>query len=185
MRLIFVLLSPITHLISLIHLMNQTYKPLRGYWFYLSVCWTLNLLNKLMFIRCLIKKPLSSFIKCNIISATLSILKIDLLLIHTFTDHSNLKFDSNKIIALFKTNLTLHWWRQTGSNRWPHACKARALPTELCPLISCVFWQLWWAREDLNLRPHAYQACALTNWATSPDLLWKERESMVIPSLRE
>ena len=26
----------------------------------------------------------------------------------------------------------------------------------------------WWAREDLNLRPHAYQACALTNWATSP-----------------
>ena len=26
----------------------------------------------------------------------------------------------------------------------------------------------WWAREDLNLRPHAYQACALTNWATDP-----------------
>ena len=24
----------------------------------------------------------------------------------------------------------------------------------------------WWAREDLNLRPHAYQACALTNLAT-------------------
>ena len=22
---------------------------------------------------------------------------------------------------------------------------------------------LWWAREDLNLRPHAYQACALTS----------------------
>jgi hypothetical protein len=22
---------------------------------------------------------------------------------------------------------------------------------------------VWWAREDLNLRPHAYQACALTN----------------------
>ena len=22
---------------------------------------------------------------------------------------------------------------------------------------------IWWAREDLNLRPHAYQACALTN----------------------
>jgi len=21
----------------------------------------------------------------------------------------------------------------------------------------------WWAREDSNLRPHAYQACALTN----------------------
>ena len=26
----------------------------------------------------------------------------------------------------------------------------------------------WWAWQDLNLRPHAYQACALTNWATSP-----------------
>ncbi len=23
--------------------------------------------------------------------------------------------------------------------------------------------RLWWAREDLNFRPHAYQACALTN----------------------
>ena len=22
---------------------------------------------------------------------------------------------------------------------------------------------VWWAREDLNLRPHAYQACALTS----------------------
>ena len=28
------------------------------------------------------------------------------------------------------------WWSQTGSNRRPHACKARALPTELWPLIS-------------------------------------------------
>ena len=26
------------------------------------------------------------------------------------------------------------WWRQTGSNRRPIACKAIALPTELCPL---------------------------------------------------
>ena len=26
----------------------------------------------------------------------------------------------------------------------------------------------WWAWGDLNLRPHAYQACALTTWATSP-----------------
>jgi hypothetical protein len=28
------------------------------------------------------------------------------------------------------------WWSQTGSNRRPHACKARALPTELWPLRS-------------------------------------------------
>ncbi len=59
----------------------------------------------------------------------------------------------------------------TGSNRRPPACKAGALPTELQPqdqpsargantrsrLLK------WWAREDLNFRPHAYQARALTN----------------------
>ena len=30
----------------------------------------------------------------------------------------------------------LKWWSQTGSNRRPHACKARALPTELWPRSS-------------------------------------------------
>ena len=29
----------------------------------------------------------------------------------------------------------------------------------------------WWARVDSNYRPHAYQACALTDWATSPYLV--------------
>ena len=28
---------------------------------------------------------------------------------------------------------TASWWSQTGSNRRPHACKARALPTKLWP----------------------------------------------------
>ena len=75
------------------------------------------------------------------------------------------------------------WWSQTGSNRRPHACKARALPTELWPLVGrsrrvgeqrirkasarrfaySPFARTWWAWEDLNLRPHAYQARALTN----------------------
>lgn len=32
------------------------------------------------------------------------------------------------------TNTSEKWWSQTGSNRRPHACKARALPTELWPL---------------------------------------------------
>ena len=71
------------------------------------------------------------------------------------------------------------WWSQTGSNRRPHACKARALPTELWPLISRSRPQrepssisspahrvyscgVWWAQADSNCRPHAYQACALT-----------------------
>ena len=71
------------------------------------------------------------------------------------------------------------WWSQTGSNRRPHACKARALPAELWPrsqirsparLLSLAARQSklqsskgWWAWEDLNFRPHAYQARALTN----------------------
>ena len=81
------------------------------------------------------------------------------------------------------------WWSQTGSNRRPHACKARALPAELWPRILLkqpapfALWatpasftrlsrmatpreangEAWWAWEDLNFRPHAYQARALTN----------------------
>ena len=57
------------------------------------------------------------------------------------------------------------WWSQTGSNRRPPACKAGALPTELWPRAvrhSSVSGK-WWAWEDLNFRPHAYQARALTN----------------------
>ena len=30
------------------------------------------------------------------------------------------------------------WWRQPGLNRRPRACKARALPTELCPRLKPV-----------------------------------------------
>jgi hypothetical protein len=66
------------------------------------------------------------------------------------------------------------WWSQTGSNRRPHACKARALPAELWPrnqktnatglsLGRHMRSMKWWAWEDLNFRPHAYQARALTN----------------------
>ena len=57
------------------------------------------------------------------------------------------------------------WWRIAGSNRWPPECKSGALPAELIPPIE------WWAEEDLNFRPHAYQARALTNWATGPVLI--------------
>jgi hypothetical protein len=71
------------------------------------------------------------------------------------------------------------WWSQTGSNRRHRACKARALPAELWPrqrtehrhqttgtLVLCLLIPVirsWWAWEDLNFRPHAYQARALTN----------------------
>src|SRR5215475_14476465 len=55
------------------------------------------------------------------------------------------------------------WWSQTESNRRPPACKAGALPTELWPRIAAPAKREWWACEDLNFRPHAYQARALTN----------------------
>ena len=32
--------------------------------------------------------------------------------------------------------------------------------------IECLL--IWWVWLDLNQRPHAYQACALTSWATNP-----------------
>ena len=64
-------------------------------------------------------------------------------------------------------------WRRTGSNRRPPACKAGALPAELRPRrdphrettqrLPPPHAPHPWAREDLNLRPHAYQACALTS----------------------
>ncbi len=62
------------------------------------------------------------------------------------------------------------WWRRSGSNRRPPACKAGALPAELRPLSigSCAATKKWWAWVDLNYRPHAYQACALTKLSYRP-----------------
>ena len=74
------------------------------------------------------------------------------------------------------------WWSWQESNLRPPECKSGALPAELQPLITklrrqhalinkaCNFAAVshWWAWQDLNLWPHAYQACALTNWATGP-----------------
>jgi hypothetical protein len=40
------------------------------------------------------------------------------------------------------------WWSQTGSNRRPHACKARALPTELWP-------RSWRSQERVRSWPQA------------------------------
>ena len=59
----------------------------------------------------------------------------------------------------------VYWWSLSGSNRWPPACKAGALPAELTPHVYVI---RWWAWMDLNQRPHPYQGCALTTWATGP-----------------
>ena len=62
------------------------------------------------------------------------------------------------------------WWRLAGSNRWPPACKAGALPAELYPQIPL---KRWWAQVDSNHRPYDYQSYALTSWAMGPS--WVSR----------
>ncbi len=65
--------------------------------------------------------------------------------------------------------LLKNWWSQSGSNRRHPACKAGALPAELWPrLHSAHNPSNWWVWADLNGRPHPYQGCALTSWATDP-----------------
>ena len=67
------------------------------------------------------------------------------------------------------------WWRMTGSNRRPPACKAGALPAELIPQDQNTLnfpWNssnlIWWVWLDSNQRPLRYQHSALTSWATDP-----------------
>ena len=41
----------------------------------------------------------------------------------------------NEASCFQETSVNLFWWRLAGSNRWPPACKAGALPAELNPHI--------------------------------------------------
>jgi hypothetical protein len=56
---------------------------------------------------------------------------------------------------------SLGWWRMTGSNRRPPACKAGALPAELIPRT--FMNTRWWVWLDSNQRPPPYQDGALTD----------------------
>ena len=51
-------------------------------------------------------------------------------------------------------------------NRTPDPLLAKQMLSQLSYTPNC-----WWVWEDLNFRPHAYQACALTTWATNPFFL--------------
>ena len=44
-----------------------------------------------------------------------------------------MRSDVSRTIVEAFSNFDIIWWSQTGSNRRPHACKARALPAELWP----------------------------------------------------
>ena len=52
-------------------------------------------------------------------------------------------------------------WKLQGSNLWPSACKADALPAELRSHIER-------PKRDSNPRPPPWQGGALTNWAIRP-----------------
>ena len=84
-----------------------------------------------------------------------------------FTMYKNRRRNFHSSLKHFVKCLNEKWWRRGGSNSRPPECKSGALPAELRPHFS-FDKKWWWAWQDLNLRPHAYQACALTNWATSP-----------------
>ncbi len=38
--------------------------------------------------------------------------------------------------------------------------------------------KIWWVWADSNCRPHPYQGCALTNWATDPNAIHKITDSL-------
>ena len=67
-------------------------------------------------------------------------------------------------------------WDLQGSNLWPSACKADALPAELrshdllISLFICTLQAFYpeWTFGDSNPGPTGYEPVALTNWAKGP-----------------
>ena len=53
------------------------------------------------------------------------------------------------------------WWSARGSNPWPPACKADALPAELA-------LQLWWPVRDSNPWMYAWKAYVLSHFTNRP-----------------
>ena len=122
-------------------------------------------------------------------------------LVSTYIQLSKIKQKAFLSKPLFQQKLHIKvrkWWRWQESNLRPPECKSGALPAELHPRLSkklgcgdriwtCDLWVMsptsyrtapprdklykWWAWVDSNYRPHAYQACALTNWATGPQVV--------------
>ena len=66
--------------------------------------------------------------KCNLALVSSTLLKISVLVTHIKNLFPGLSSLSQLIPA------SALWWRMTGSNRRPSACKADALPAELIPL---------------------------------------------------
>ena len=65
------------------------------------------------------------------------------------------------------------WWAQMDSNHRRFGLRDFSNLKTVRKVIhsSRATGSCWWAQMDSNHRPHAYQACALTNWAMSPCLV--------------
>ena len=77
-----------------------------------------------------------------------------------------------------------HKWDLQGSNLWPSACKADALPAELRSHIQLRYLIRYQRpRRDSNPWPPPWQGGALTNWATGPYIPWKlhTRYILILP----
>jgi hypothetical protein len=70
-------------------------------------------------------------------------------------------------------------WNLSSRQQWHFLLRLQPIKTEKSAAHSvCVslcltptsgwMYKKWWVWEDLNFRPHPYQGCALTNWATDP-----------------
>ena len=82
---------------------------------------------------------------------------------HSGTCESMLACNSSQLFAAFRALLRLDTPRHP-----PYALCSFTSPfyPNVLFLLSCAIFkepfESWWVWEDLNFRPHAYQACALT-----------------------
>ena len=81
--------------------------------------------------------------------------------------------------------LIIQWWRDPELN-WGHAdFQSAALPSELSRLTYPLLLK-WRGRRDSNSRPPAWQAGTLTDWATTPHLIWwaKQDSNLWLPACK-
>ena len=77
---------------------------------------------------------------------------------HTFLFKNAYK-KTKRLTSLYQPLLL--WWSARGSNPWPPACKADALPAELA-------LQLWWPVRDSNPWMYAWKAYVLSHFTNRP-----------------
>ena len=94
----------------------------------------------------------------------------------------------NEASSFKGTSVNFLWWRVPGSNRWPPACKAGALPAELTPHIEVVGQGLAFLREShggCNSPPACCQVPPFeSTLACSPSELSQSRSWLLLNSYK-